>query len=89
VTVGKTSLKAALQRGLTVTLSGLKPGRKKITATRGGRTLAKTTVTVPAAGRATARLRFGSAARRTLRGRKSVALVVHVAGLSKTITLKG
>jgi hypothetical protein len=89
ITIAKTSLRAALAHGLRLTLTGLAPGRRSVTASLKGRTLAKGTIKVPASGRASARLTFGRKARRALRGRRSVALVIRAGTAKRTITLKG
>jgi hypothetical protein len=88
VTVARSSLRAALKRGLKVTLSGLAPGRRTVTASAKGRTLAKATVKVPASGRATGRLTFTRSARRALRGRRSLTLTIRAGGAKRTVTLK-
>jgi len=82
-TVGKTTLKAALRRGLAVKLSGLRKGRTTVTAKLGRRPVASARAKVPASGKVSLRLRFTAAGRRALKGRKRATLTI-VAGKAKT-----
>jgi hypothetical protein len=81
-------LGVALKRGLVVRVSGVKPGRYRVVATAGGRTVATGTAKVGASRRAAATLRFTAGAKRSLRRKRTVKLVVKAGKARGTITLK-
>ena len=81
-------LRTALSKGLTVRLTGLPAGKRQVLARAKGKTVAQGTATVRAGQAATVRLRFTKAAKRALRGRQQVTLVLSAAGARTTVTLK-
>jgi hypothetical protein len=80
-------LRAALTKGLSVRLSGMSPGRTRVVASVGARTVGGATVQVGADGAATARIRFTKAARRTLARKRSVTLRVRAGAARTTVKL--
>ena len=79
--VGHPSLRGALAHGLRVKVTGT-AGAVKVTAKAGGRTVAS------GSGRGVVRVSFGSAARRRLRHRHSVRLVLRTPGATRSLTLR-
>ena len=88
LTVVRTKLGTALRKGLKVKLAGAKPGKAKLVAVQGKKTLASGTVVVAADGNAVATLRFSKSAARKLRRAKKVSLAITGAGLAGKVTLK-
>ena len=87
LTVSKAKLAAALKKGLTLKLTGARSGKHALTAKYGKTTVAKGTVTVKnGSGKAT--LRFSTAGKRKLKGRKTAALTITGAGARATVMLK-
>jgi hypothetical protein len=86
--VGAPRLRAALRTGLALRLTGAKPGKAKIVARQGRRTVASGRVTVRRDGTATLRVRFTKAAVRRLARSRKVTLTVIGAGLSTTLTIR-
>lgn len=86
--VGKPKLGTALAKGLKLKLTGARPGKGTITAKHGSKKVASGAVKVSAAGAGSVTLKFTSAARRQLRGKKSVTLRLSGAGISASITVK-
>ena len=74
--VSGAKLRAALARGLAVTIETSGPGAVAGIAKTGGRRVAAGTTTVTAAGRTSLRLRFTKAAKRSLGRRRSARLAV-------------
>lgn len=85
---GKQKLGTALAKGLKVKLTGATPGKAKFTAKQGKKTVASGRATVAASGTATVTLKFTAAARRALKGKKSVSLKLSGAGVSATVKVK-
>jgi Ca2+-binding RTX toxin-like protein len=85
---GRVKLAAALRKGITVRVTGIKAGAVKLAATRSGKVVARGQGKATKAGTATVKLRFTAKARRSLRRAKSVTLKVSGAGVSGTITLR-
>lgn len=85
---GKQKLSTALAKGLKVKFTGAKPGKAKFTAKQGKKTVASGSAKVSAAGTATVTLTFTKAARRALKGKKSLVLKLSGAGVSATVTVK-
>jgi hypothetical protein len=78
----------ALARGLVVRLSGLPAGaRPQVRALAGRRVVASARARADRGGRATVRLRFTAAARRSLRGAARARLTVRAGGLATRVTL--
>jgi hypothetical protein len=88
LTIGKAKLAAALKKGLTLKLSGVASGKHALAAKFGRTTVAKGTAKVAKDGTGKATLRFTTAGKRKLKGRKSVKLTITAAGLRSTVTLK-
>jgi hypothetical protein len=81
-------LATVLRKGLKLRLTGAKPGKAKLVARKGKRTVASGRVQVSAAGTATARLRFTKAAKRSLRRAKRVKLTITGAGVRSDIVIR-
>jgi Ca2+-binding RTX toxin-like protein len=77
----------ALTRGLTLRLTGVAAAKITLTARLDGKTVATGSARV-SRGNATVRLRFTAAARKRLRGRRSLRLAISGAGLRTTIGLR-
>ena len=86
--VGRPRLKAALRSGLTLRLTGAKPGKTTITARQGTRTVASARATVRTDGTATIRLRFTKAAVKRLRTARKVTLTITGTGTRTTVVLR-
>lgn len=84
--VKKAKLAKALKSGLTVTVSGV-TGKVKLTAKNGKRTVASGTASAKG-GKATVKLKFTKAAKKSLKRKKTVTLKVTGAGVSVTYKLK-
>jgi RTX calcium-binding nonapeptide repeat (4 copies) len=83
---GHPRLATVLKRGLSVTLTGAKPGGKvTVRALRARRTVARGTGRVARTGRATVRLRFTPGAVRSLRRARSVSLVLVTGTTRRTV----
>ncbi|MBE2318895.1 hypothetical protein DVA67_023180 [Solirubrobacter sp. CPCC 204708] len=87
LSVTKTKLAAALKRGLVLKLSGAANGKHTITAKFGKTTVAKGSVTV-SGGEGKATLKFTSAGKKKLKGKRSAKLAISGAGTNATYTLK-
>jgi hypothetical protein len=87
VSVTKAKLAAALKKGLVVKLKGAANGKHKLSAKYGKTTVAKGTVTVKS-GAGTAKLKFTTAGKKKLKGKKSAKLTISGAGASLSYTLK-
>jgi hypothetical protein len=85
---GRPTLRAVLRSGLTLRLTGARPGRATFVARLGAVRVAAATVRIPSSGRATVRLRITKAGRRRLAGRRRASLVVTGVGLRRTVTLR-
>ena len=87
LTVSKARLAAALKKGLVLKLAGAKDGKHTVSAKYGKTTVAKGSVKVKGgAGKVT--LKFTSAGKKKLKGKKSAKLAISGAGASLTVTLK-
>ena len=86
--VTKAKLRAALEKGLALRITGAPGGRHTLVAKYGKATVAKGTVTVGASGTAKATLRFTAAGKRKLAKRKRAALRITGAGAAVAVTLK-
>ena len=82
------TLRSALRKGLAVRLTGVAAGRRTIVARYRGFTVAKAVAEVGASGRATARLRFTSAAKRKLSRRRTATVVIAAGAARLTVTLR-
>jgi hypothetical protein len=80
--------RATLKSGLTVRVSGARAGRHSIVAWFGKAIVARGTVKVAANGTGTLKLRFTSAGKRKLAGKKTAKLRLTGAGASLTVTVK-
>ncbi|MCW3022771.1 MAG: hypothetical protein JWR30_2093 [Conexibacter sp.] len=85
---GKVTLAAALKKGITVKVSGVKAGTLKLAATRSGKVVARGSGKATKAGTATVKLRFTAKARKSLRRAKTITLKVSGNGVTGTITLR-
>jgi hypothetical protein len=82
-------LRAALRRGITVRVSGARPGRLRLDARAGTRRVASGAATAGADGTAAVRLQFTPAARRLLASKRIVKLTIGAPGLrAAAVTLK-
>ena len=88
LSVRRVRLRAALATGLTVRATGVRGRRVRLVARRGRTVVARGAARTDARGRATIRLRFTAAARRSLRGTRRVSLVVTGAGPARTVVLE-
>lgn len=87
--VKKVGLRAALQRGLKVKLSGLPAGKTvTVKAKSGQRTVATGRAKAAANGTATVTLKFTKAARRSLARKRSVTLKITAGKVTGTLSLK-
>ena len=86
--VAKPRLAKALRSGLKVRVKGGKAGRVTLVAKRGKKLVARGSAKVGKSGAATVTLRFTKAARRSLRGARSLKLKVSGNGTSAVVTLK-
>lgn len=84
----KVKLGTALRKGLKVRVSGLEAGRTTVTALSGKKTVARGKGSVAKTGKATVTLRFTAAAKRSLRGKRSVKLTLKADRARGTVTLK-
>jgi hypothetical protein len=78
ITVSRAKLKAALRKGLKVTVGAPGEGKLSATASRKGKTLAKAAKRTVKAGKRTITLKFGKDARRALKRSRSVKLTLKV-----------
>ncbi|MCW3014924.1 MAG: hypothetical protein JWO02_2016 [Solirubrobacterales bacterium] len=83
--VGRPRLATILTRGLSVALTGAKPGTVTVRALRAGRSVARGTGRATSTGRATVRLRFTAGAVRSLRRMRSVSLVIVTGTTRRTV----
>jgi hypothetical protein len=86
--IKKIRLAKALKRGLRITLTGAKPGKRLVVAKRGKRVVARGTARVGASGNATVTLRFTRAGKRALRKLHRVKLTISGPGVSRKVTLR-
>ena len=86
LSVRKLPLRKALARGLRVTVTGAS-GKVKLSAKQGRRTVARGTARAKG-GKAVVTLRFTKAAKRRLRGARTVTLKIQGAGARRSVTLK-
>ncbi|MFA4929525.1 MAG: hypothetical protein WC558_13485 [Patulibacter sp.] len=84
----RVTLGTALRKGLSVQLSGGEPGRVKLTARAGNAIVASTRIRVPKSGTVRATVTFTAAARKRLKGRKTVKLALRAGAARGTVTLK-
>jgi hypothetical protein len=84
VEAGGARLRAALRRGVTITVQAPRAGRVTVTGTVGARKVASGGATAGKAGPAKVRLRFTKAAKRSLRRKRSVKVTLRVAFAPKT-----
>lgn len=84
----RVTLGAALKNGLTVQLSGLKPGVVRASAITGAKVVASGRAKVGRSGRASVKLVFTAKARRQLRDRRSVKLRLSAGKAHGSVTLK-
>lgn len=84
----RTSLGAALRRGLQLRLAGAAPGRHAVTVTLGTVRVGAGRVRVAADGTGTARVRFTTGGKRRLAGKRSATLTVRAAGATTRVRLK-
>jgi hypothetical protein len=84
---GTVELTKALRSGFSIKVTGAPAGTLKLSATRGGKVVARGSGKV-SGGKATIKLRFTKQAKRTLRRAKTLKLKIGGGGVSTTVTLK-
>jgi hypothetical protein len=88
LSASRVRLRDALRRGVAIRVTGARPGRHVLSARLGRTKVAGGSARIAADGRGRATLRFTSAGKRKLAGRRTAALTVTGAGARLTLTLK-